>query len=100
MSGSREPALPNVPTVAESGVPGFEAAGWMGILAPAGTPKPIVDKLNKEIVAALQSKEIKDLLTAQGFDLVANSPAEFSAFLAKDYPRWVEAVKISGATAD
>jgi tripartite-type tricarboxylate transporter receptor subunit TctC len=100
MSAVREPTLPNVPTVAEQGFPGFEASGWMGMLAPAGTPKPIIDKLNKELVAALRSEEMSKFLANQGFSVIANSPGEFAAFLPKDLKRWADAVKYSGATAD
>jgi tripartite-type tricarboxylate transporter receptor subunit TctC len=100
MSAVREPTLPNVPTVAEQGFPGFEASGWMGMLAPAGTPKPIIDKLNKELVAALRSEEMSKFLANQGFSVIANSPEEFAAFLPKDLKRWADAVKYSGATAD
>jgi tripartite-type tricarboxylate transporter receptor subunit TctC len=99
-SAIRSKTLPNVPTVAEAGIPDFEAAGWMGILAPAGTPKPVIDKLNRQIVDSLKSQDMTTMLVDQGFDMIAGTPEEFTAFIAKDIPRWAEAVKISGATAD
>jgi len=99
-SASRSKVLPDVPTIAEAGIPGFEAVGWMGLLASAGTPKPVVDKLNKQIVESLKSRDMTTMLVGQGFDLKAGTPEEFSAFIAADIPRWAEAVKISGASAD
>jgi len=99
-SASRSKVLPDVPTIAEAGVAGFEAVGWMGLLASAGTPKPVVEKLNKQIVDSLKSQEMTTMLVRQGFDLEASKPEDFGAFIARDIPRWAEAVKISGATAD
>jgi tripartite-type tricarboxylate transporter receptor subunit TctC len=99
-SASRSTVLPDVPTIAEAGVSGFEAVGWMGLLAPAGTPKPIIEKLNRQIVDSLKGHDMTTLMVGQGFELKADTPEEFRAFIAKDIPRWAEAVKISGATAD
>jgi tripartite-type tricarboxylate transporter receptor subunit TctC len=99
-SASRSKVLPDVPTIAEAGVAGFEAVGWMGLLASAGTPKPVIDKLNRQIVDSLKSQDMTTMLVGQGFDLRAGTPEEFSAFIAKDIPRWAEAVKVSGVRAD
>jgi tripartite-type tricarboxylate transporter receptor subunit TctC len=99
-SAQRASALPDVPTIAESGLSGFEAVGWMGVLAPAGTPKPVIDKLNRQIVDSLKAEDMTKMLVTQGFDMMTGTPEEFAAFIARDIPRWAEAVKTSGATAD
>jgi tripartite-type tricarboxylate transporter receptor subunit TctC len=99
-SAKRLPALPDVPTMVESGLPGFVITPWWGIFAPAGTPKPIIDKLNHDIVAVLKSDEVRDYLAAQATDVVGNSPEEFAAFVKSEASRWGKVVKSSGATAD
>jgi tripartite-type tricarboxylate transporter receptor subunit TctC len=96
-SAMRTKVLPEVPTIAETGLAGFEAVGWMGLLAPAGTPKPVVDKLNRQIVDSVKAKDMVKMLVGQGFDVMTGTPEEFTAFIAKDIPKWAEAVKISGA---
>ena len=87
-STQRSPVAPDVPTVAESGYPGFDAIAWHGILAPAKTPPAIVRKLNAEIVSALQHPETKDLLVKQAMHTVGNTPEEFAAFIKKDIAIW------------
>lgn len=84
----RAPALPDVPTVDESGVKGFETVAWFGLLGPKGVPKPIIDKLNAEIVKACADKEVQEKLAVLGGETVCNSPAEFETFLAADIKRW------------
>jgi tripartite-type tricarboxylate transporter receptor subunit TctC len=79
---------PEVPTVAESGYPGFDAIAWHGILAPANTPPGAVKKLNAEIVKALQNPETKTLLTNQAMQTVGNTPEEFAAFIKQDIAIW------------
>jgi len=83
-SSTRSPAWPDVPTVAEAGVPGYEHVTWGGFLAPAGTPAPIVDKLNTEMVRVLNLPDVRAKLTGQGSSIVANSPDEFKKFLKDD----------------
>jgi putative tricarboxylic transport membrane protein len=87
-SPQRSAVAPDVPTVAESGYPGFDAIAWHGILAPAKTPPAIVRKLNAEIVSALQHPETKDLLVKQAMQTVGNTPEEFAAFIKKDIAIW------------
>jgi tripartite-type tricarboxylate transporter receptor subunit TctC len=92
----RSAALPNVPTIAESGVPGYYAASWYGLLLPAGVPRPVVDTLSREIVSAMQVPAIREGMTRQGFDPVGNTPAEYRAFVAEEIPRWEKVVKAAG----
>ena len=87
-SKARSPVAPEVPTVAESGYPGFDAIAWHGILAPAGTSPGIVNRLNAEIVRALQDPETKTLLTNQAMQTVGNTPEEFAAFIKQDIAIW------------
>ena len=96
---TRSKVLPDVPTIAEAGVPGYEATIWIGIMAPVGTPKPIVDKLNAEINKAMDRPEMRTAWDRQGATPMKMSPAEFDAYLHKDIAKWAEVAKISGATA-
>ena len=89
----RSPILPDIPTIAEAGVPGYEMNNWWGIVAPAGTPQPIVDKLVKEIDAVLASAETQKLFAADGAEVVRKSPAEFAAFFAAELAKWERVVK-------
>ena len=85
--------LPNVPTIAEAGVPGYESTIWLGIMAPAGTPKPIVDKLNAEINKAINKPEVKAAWDKQGAVPLVLSPAAFDVYLRKDIEKWAGVVK-------
>jgi tripartite-type tricarboxylate transporter receptor subunit TctC len=93
----RSDVLPDVPTVAEAGVPGYEATIWLGIMAPAGTPKPIVDKLNAEIVKVLKRPEVQQAWAKQGAVPMIMTPAEFEKYLRDDIEKWARVVKLSGA---
>lgn len=99
-SEKRVAVLPEVPTMVESGLPGFVVTPWWGIFAPAGTPKPIVAKLHHDIVAVLRSKDVRDLFSAQATDVVGNTPEEFALFVRGESARWSQVVKSSGATPD
>lgn len=93
----RSSVEPDLPTVAEAGVAGYEATIWLGIVAPAGTPRPIVDRLNAEIRKAIQRDDVKAAWAKQGAVPMSMSPAEFDAYLRKDIEKWAGVVKVSGA---
>jgi tripartite-type tricarboxylate transporter receptor subunit TctC len=92
----RSAVLPDVPTIAEAGVPGYEATIWLGLMAPKGTPKAIVDKLNAEVNRAVDRADIKAIWAKQGASPMAMTPAEFGAFLRNDIEKWANVVKVSG----
>lgn len=96
----RSAAAPEVPAIAESGVPGYDYASWIGLLAPAKTPQPIIARLNAEAVKALQTPELKAILAVEGSEPVGNSPAEFAAILRTEVARWMKVVKAAGIKAD
>src|SRR5262245_13447771 len=95
-ASKRSSVLPDVPTIAEAGVPGDESTIWLGIMAPAGTPKPIVDKLNAEINKAINRPDMKEAWDKQGAVPLVMSPAEFDAYLRKDIDKWAKVVKAAG----
>ena len=96
----RSPALPQVPTMAESGFPGFEISGWFGIAAPAGTPHPVVGRLSGEIQRIMQLPEIRERLAAQGIEPVGNSHDQFGAQIRTELAKWAKIVQESGARVD
>jgi tripartite-type tricarboxylate transporter receptor subunit TctC len=95
-SEQRVPQLPNLPTLAESGFPGFRAFTWNGLMAPAGTPRAIVDRIANEVARAVREPRIAERLGSDGVDPLGNSPEEFAAQIAVDIALWAEAVKIAG----
>jgi tripartite-type tricarboxylate transporter receptor subunit TctC len=97
---TRSPFLPELPTIAESGYPGFEAVGWIGIAAPAKTPPAIVDKLNAEMKRILAQPDVKERLATLAFTPVGDSPAQFAAYIKSEIAKWGKAVKDSGAKSD
>ena len=97
---ARIPVLPEVPTLHELGLKDFDAVGWNGLLAPAGTPREIVNRLHAEVARVLRIPEVRDQLTSQGADIVANSPDEFSAWIRVEVKKWAEVVRVSGAKID
>ncbi len=100
MTAQRMPALPNIPTMQELGFPGFPPVSWTGVLAPAGTPAPIVARLNAAISAGLQSPEIKANFVKFNAEMKPGSAADFAAFIAAEVPVWAALVKASGAKVD
>ena len=99
-SAKRVPSLPDIPTLSESGVPGFEAYSWVGILTPAKTPKDIITKLNKEIVDILKQKDVADSLNQQGAIPVGDSPEQFAAYVKAEINKWGAVVKSANIKAD
>ena len=99
-SRARSPLLPNVPTVAESGMPGFEAVTWFGFAVPTGTPRPIIDRLNVEIGKALAMPDVKQKLSAQGIDVAGGTPEQFGAYMHDEFTKWGQLVKDSGAKVE
>jgi tripartite-type tricarboxylate transporter receptor subunit TctC len=95
----RSSVMPNVPTIAEAGVPGYQSTIWIGLMAPTGTPKPIVDKLNSEVIKVMNRPDVKEAWAKQGAVPMPMSPAEFDKYLRADIEKWAKVVKFSGATA-
>src|SRR5690606_9330464 len=89
----RSPSIPDVPTIAESGLPGFSATNWYGFFAPAGTAPDIIDKLNAALVKALESPKIVEQMKTAGLDASPSTPAELAAFLKEDIERWAYVIK-------
>ena len=99
-TANRSAIAPDVPTLAESGLPGFEVGSWQGVFAPAGTPPEIIKRLNMEIVKILNMPEVKEKLIGLGAEPVGNSPEEFSAMVKLEVVKWADVVKKSGARVD
>jgi len=101
VSGARRsPAFPDLPTIAEAGVPGYEAGTWTGVIAPAGVPRPIIDKLNAAINRAIASPAFKERFALIGDEPAAGSPEDFAALIARDSAKWADVVRRSGARLD
>jgi tripartite-type tricarboxylate transporter receptor subunit TctC len=92
----RTPAAPDIPTVAESGVPGYEVTTFYGISAPAKTPRPIIDRLHSEIVRALNSPDIRERLQGLGADPVGNTPEQYTAFMTNEIAKWTKVIRAAG----
>ena len=99
-SAKRSNAAPDIPTVCESGVPGFEASSWFGILAPAGTPKSIIAQLNAEALKVVRMKDIQELMIRQGMDPTATTTAEFDAYLRSEIAKWTRVAREANIKAD
>jgi len=97
---SRSSVLPDVPTVAEAGVPGYEAGIWLGLMAPAGTPKPILERLNAEVGRIIQAPEVKENWMKQGAAPMSMTLEQFDRFLRDEIVKWAKVVKVSGAKVD
>ena len=99
-TAKRASVAPELPTIAESGLAGYNVSSWQGVFAPAGTPKPIIAKLNAEIVKILGMSDVKQRLLTLGADTVGNTPGEFAAFVKAEIAKWAPIVKASGARVD
>jgi tripartite-type tricarboxylate transporter receptor subunit TctC len=96
----RSPVTPEVPTVSEAGVPGYESGIWLGLMAPAGTPRPVLEKLNAEVNKLLNSAEVRDNWGKQGTTTMGMSIEQFDKFLRDEIVKWAKVVKLSGAKVD
>ena len=99
-TAARSPQLPDVPTIAESGIKGFDVMSWQGLWVPAGTPADIVRRLNTEVVRIIRTPEVREKFTTLGIEVVGNSPEEFAAFIKTEIAKWAQVVKASGARVD
>jgi len=99
-TAQRSKILPDVPTVAESGLPGYEAMPWLGFVAPAGTPAAVVGKFHAELMEVLKEPEVQEKFRSLGLDIIGNTPQEFGEFIKKDIVKWAKVIKESGAKAD
>jgi len=99
-TAKRSPSLPDLPTVAEAGVPGFEAITWHGVVVPSATPFPVIERLNRAINSALRQKDLSERLTNLGAEIAGGTPQEFADYIAREIPKWAKVVKDSGARAE
>lgn len=99
-SATRSRVLPDIPTIAEAGVPGYEAVQWSGMLAPAATPQEIVTRLHKEVTAILRTPDVRDRLAADSAEIVAGTPEQFAEFLKAEMVKWANVVKAAGIEAE
>ena len=99
-TAKRSPELPDVPTIAEAGVPGYEATSWFGMFAVAGTPKPVLDKLHTALAKVLKQPDVQKKIGEQGGEVVLDTPEQFAAFIKTETAKWGKVVKESGATVD
>jgi tripartite-type tricarboxylate transporter receptor subunit TctC len=99
-SAKRSSVAPELPTIGESGFPGFEVTAWLGLLAPAGTPAPIVRKIYAETVKALALSDVRTRFASLGLEPIGNSPEEFAQVIKEEIPKWAKVIKDSGAKPD
>ena len=99
-TGKRSTLYPNLPAIAESGLPGFDLAGWYGVLAPTGTPKAAVDRLSEEFRTALNAADMKERYVTLGLEPVGSTPEQFGAFIRAELAKWGDIIKRSGARLD
>jgi tripartite-type tricarboxylate transporter receptor subunit TctC len=99
-SPKRSPQLPDVPTISEAGVPGFQAVNWFGMFVPAKTPQRIITRLNEAVVKVLRTDETRSQFAKLGADVVGSTPQEFAAFVRRDLEQYAKIVKLSGAKLD
>jgi len=99
-SANRSPQLPDVPTIAEAAVPGYAAYVWLGLMAPKGTPAPIIEKLHRELLSVMATPEVKTYMANASIELVASTPAEFGIFFREEIDRWAKSIRGTGAKID
>jgi tripartite-type tricarboxylate transporter receptor subunit TctC len=95
-SAKRSAGADDIPTIAEAGLPGYEAVQWYGVLAPAGTPRPVIDRLHAEVAKALQQREVREKLSTDGAEAVGNTPEQFGAYIKAETDKWAKVVKAAG----
>jgi tripartite-type tricarboxylate transporter receptor subunit TctC len=99
-SGTRSPAMPQVPTIAESGLPGYDVSSWFGLLAPIGTPRETITRLHSEVVKILKADDVKQQLATDGAEVVANRPDEFAAYIKSELAKWGGVIKTARIKAE
>jgi tripartite-type tricarboxylate transporter receptor subunit TctC len=99
-TAQRSPSVPELPTVSEAGLAGFEATTWHGVVVPAATPAQLVQRLNQELNLVLNEKDLRERLTALGAEVLTGTPRDFADYIAREIPKWTKVVKDSGARAD
>ena len=99
-TSTRSPAMPNVPTIAEAGVPGYEMSAWFGLVGPPGMPRELVTRIRAEFIRALAQPDVKERLASQGLDLISDTPEQFTSFLKSELIKWAKVIKESGARLD
>ena len=99
-TAQRSPSVPELPTVAEAGLPGFEATTWHGVVVPAATQRTVIDKINTDVNAVLKEKDLSERLAGLGAEILTGTPRDFADYIAREIPKWTKVVKDSGARAD
>jgi tripartite-type tricarboxylate transporter receptor subunit TctC len=99
-SARRSPLAPDVPTFGESGLPGFEATTWFGVMTPRGTKQPVVSRLHEVFTSVLKAPDVRERILKQGFEIVGSTPDEFASYVKSEIPKWAKVVKASGASVD
>ncbi len=99
-TAQRSPLVPDIPTIAESGLPGFETVAWFGLFAPAGTPRDIVARIRDEVAKIVQQPEIRDRIATLGGEPVGNTPEAFASIVRSDIAKWKQVAKSANITAD
>lgn len=99
-SAQRSTSLPDIPSLQETGIPGIDVSQWYGLFAPAGTPRPVIDRIHREVVEILKTAEMQKRMSGDGADAVGSTPAQFAAYVKDESARWTEVIKKSGIKAD
>ncbi|HTD89608.1 MAG TPA: tripartite tricarboxylate transporter substrate-binding protein, partial [Burkholderiales bacterium] len=96
----RLPTMPELPTIAESGIPGFQAGAWFGLFAPAATPRDIVKHVHGDVASAIAMPDVRQMLTAEGAELIADTPEQFTTFVKTEIAKWAKVITFAGVKAD